>query len=361
MNAASRAGRRGSRARCGLAACPAPAGRSGPRGGARGASPWPCTPASRPRRSTAPGRCGCESTASRVRSSGACRATSSSKVRFGSSIIAHSSPSTGASTGAPRRRAPSRPSACASRRAGSIVSTATFFPRAAMPRAIGRGGGRLAHAARARRTTHTSLPLEPALDHSRRSNTRESRSSCSAPISGSNRWGRVITARVGGPPQPAPLRPLGARAAVLGQRGARGRAGLRGARRRPAPRAGAHPPRVKRWGSTEFRTIACKFTPSSSRQPLLELDRLVHRDLLRQRHGEHARGGRVAHELVDDQGLAADRPDPGHARVGGRARGASRARGRWPGRPRSPGRTPRPRCGARAGRGPRSCPSSPAR
>ncbi len=78
-----------------------------------------------------------DNTASRVRSSGACHSTISSKVRLGSSIIAHSSPAS-PSTSTRRSSLPSsvRPSELASRRAGSIVSTATFFPRAAMPRAI---------------------------------------------------------------------------------------------------------------------------------------------------------------------------------------------------------------------------------
>ena len=77
-----------------------------------------------------------ESTASRVRSSGACHSTSSSKVRFGSSIIAHSSPSTSAFTSRSSLPSSGRPSEFASRLAGSIVSTATFLPRAAMPRAM---------------------------------------------------------------------------------------------------------------------------------------------------------------------------------------------------------------------------------
>ena len=82
---------------------------------------------------------------SRVSSSGAWRRTSSSKVALASSIMAQSSPplvSTPASensAGSTRRSSlPSsgRPSESASRLAGSIVSTATFFPRAAIPTAI---------------------------------------------------------------------------------------------------------------------------------------------------------------------------------------------------------------------------------
>ena len=75
---------------------------------------------------------------------GAARSINSSKVRFGSSIIAHSSPSISSPpltsrSGSTRRGSLwscSRPSAFASRFAGSIVTTATFAPCAAMPSAI---------------------------------------------------------------------------------------------------------------------------------------------------------------------------------------------------------------------------------
>src|SRR5919106_815660 len=78
-----------------------------------------------------------ERTASRVRSSGACHSTISSKVRLGSSIMADSSPSR-PSTFTRRSSLPSsgNPRELARRRAGSIVSTATFLPRAAMPSAL---------------------------------------------------------------------------------------------------------------------------------------------------------------------------------------------------------------------------------
>ena len=84
-----------------------------------------------------------ERTSSRVRSSGARSSISSSKVRLASSIIAHSSPRT--SMPWPARRAgstrwgslpsSSTPSALASRRAGSMVTTATRAPSAARPMA----------------------------------------------------------------------------------------------------------------------------------------------------------------------------------------------------------------------------------
>ena len=84
-----------------------------------------------------------ERTSSRVRSSGASSSISSSKVRLASSIIAHSSPRT--SMPWPARRlgstrwgslpSSSTPSALASRRAGSMVTTATRAPCAARPMA----------------------------------------------------------------------------------------------------------------------------------------------------------------------------------------------------------------------------------
>src|SRR3954469_17788789 len=75
------------------------------------------------------------STASRVCSSGACHSISSSKVRLASSIIAHSSPFTGASTRVSWLPSSGSPRELARRRAGSMVSTATFLPCAAMPSA----------------------------------------------------------------------------------------------------------------------------------------------------------------------------------------------------------------------------------
>src|SRR6185295_20109188 len=82
---------------------------------------------------------------SRVSSSGAWRRTSSSKVAFASSIIAHSSPpwvsipafaNRAGSTWRSSFPSSGSPSESASRFAGSIVRTTTFLPRAAIPVAI---------------------------------------------------------------------------------------------------------------------------------------------------------------------------------------------------------------------------------
>src|SRR5690349_1672856 len=74
-------------------------------------------------------------TSSRVRRSGARRSISSSNVRLASSIIAHSSPSASHSTRCGSLPSASSPSAVASRFAGSMVTTATFLPCWASPRA----------------------------------------------------------------------------------------------------------------------------------------------------------------------------------------------------------------------------------
>src|SRR5258707_1286448 len=86
---------------------------------------------------------------SRVSASGACLRTSSSKVALASSIIAQSSPRISmparsnrfGSTNLGSFPSSSRPRESASRLAGSMVRTATFWPRAASPAASAAGGG----------------------------------------------------------------------------------------------------------------------------------------------------------------------------------------------------------------------------
>ena len=169
------------------------------------------------------------------RSSGAWRSISSSKVRFASSIIAHSSPR----ISSPARRTlrvdrrsslPSSgsPSELASRFAGSIVSTATFSPRAAMPIAI------------AAEVVVLPTPPEPAqMQISLPSSSRamltarppsfvRSCSNASRSSSGSNRNGSA-TARGRAPRRRrASCSSLGACAAVLGQRRPQRRRARRG-------------------------------------------------------------------------------------------------------------------------------------
>src|SRR5918995_920707 len=77
-----------------------------------------------------------ESTSSRVAASGARRSMRASKVRLESSMRAHSSPSNGPSTRRGSLPSSSSPSESASRFAGSMVTTATFRPRSAIPMAI---------------------------------------------------------------------------------------------------------------------------------------------------------------------------------------------------------------------------------
>ena len=126
----------------------------------------------------------------------------------------------------------------------------------------------------------------------------------------------ITRARVA-PPQPPSLRPLrrGRGGTRTGTRACR-RAGLLG----PRLRQGLEPARVvgaEALGEHRVQHGGVQVHAQLVAQPRLQLDRLVHRDLLRQRHGQHAGGPRIAHELVDDQRLTADRPHPRHARVGG--------------------------------------------
>ena len=301
-----------------------------------------------------------DSTASRVRSSGACSSTSSSKVRFGSSIIAQSSPFTGASTRCASPSSSASPSALASRRAGSMVSTATLRPARGHAERDGRGRGGLAHSARRRRrrtppSRRASDRSQPSLQHPRQPlelrradlrleqvREREHGRADRAPQAG--RCERSVRARRSSE--------SAARVAARASTEPRPPSELE-----PARLLGAEALR----GSTPLTTTASSSMPELVAQPLLQIDRLVHRDLLRKRHRQHAGAVGVAHELVDDQRLAADRARPARPPRRWTARAASPARGRWPGRPRSPGRTRRPRCGAPAARGPRSFPSSPAR
>ena len=102
------------------------------------ASPWPCTPGCR--RTTSRWSCRTDWRRSARRGPGwSCAATISSKVRLVSSIIAHSSLAPGRARRSPDAvslsSSPS-PSDWASRRAGSMVSTATLRPASAAYSAI---------------------------------------------------------------------------------------------------------------------------------------------------------------------------------------------------------------------------------
>ncbi len=128
--------RRGSRARCGWGACPPRSGRTCPRSGSRTGAPWRCS-----RGSGRSGRrcCGTGGWTGSRRACGrrghACRIRESHDSLV-SSIAAQSSPRgvtpAEAKVSSGTRRSvlpmPSRPSASASRRAGSTVSTSTFPP-----------------------------------------------------------------------------------------------------------------------------------------------------------------------------------------------------------------------------------------
>ena len=146
----------GSRSRAATVVCPARSRRNHRCARARTASRSPCTPASRPRPSRGGRRSGWRGSARAFGGSGASSSMSSSKVRLASSIIANSSPrgsspepprSRATSTGWGRLPSESRPSASASRRAGSIVTSATRRPSRGQSQGDRRGDGRLADAA----------------------------------------------------------------------------------------------------------------------------------------------------------------------------------------------------------------------
>ena len=129
-------GHRGSRARCGSAACPPRSGRTCLRCGSRRAAPWRCSRATGRSAPRCSGRAGWPGLAWRVSASGACRAIRSSQLCLVSSMAAHSSPrgltpaalNTSSATRTSALPMPLSPSASASRLAGSTVSTSTRPP-----------------------------------------------------------------------------------------------------------------------------------------------------------------------------------------------------------------------------------------
>ena len=261
-----------------------------------------------------------ESTASRVRSSGACHSISSSKVRLASSIIAHSSPSS-VDVDAPllvaqlaQAERVGQPPRGVDREHGDLLPARRHAER---DRRRGRG---LAHAARARADADL-LALEPVLDHSSSSSRSDSSSSSRRLQLGleqvrQRRDRRAQPPRAGAraaraapPPagaRPAPTRSRPARPAIRARRRSRSRcasAALEALGQHAVDHDPARPPCSRSVG-----------------EPALEVDRLVDGHLLGQRHADDAGGRPVAQEAVDLGRLARDRADPRDVGVG--ARGA---------------------------------------
>ena len=174
---------------------------------------------------------------------------SSSKVRLASSIIAHSSPRT--SMPWPARRAgstrrgslpsSSSPSALASRRAGSMVTTATRAPCGREAHGQRRRRRRLAHAARARADRRCACPRRRALT------ARAPARAPGAATARSRRRRRRTAASATGARAPA-AQARSWRALGAGARVARGaRRGPRG--RRAPPRSARTSAAAKRSGS----------------------------------------------------------------------------------------------------------------
>src|SRR5947209_3596064 len=293
-----------------------------------------------------------ESTASRVSASGAWRSITSSQVRFASSIIAHGSPRTSTParskrSGSTRRSSlPSSviPSDVASRRAGSIVSTATRRPRAAISIAI------------AAAVVVLPTPPAPAQMQTRRLSSRSASTVPERPLSvmcrpppdaanaydGARRASSYADLRllpqqlavelcretpegfevelrlpderqrhdaVELSAQPPQLRPLRARAVVLRERG------LERARQRRRPVAFRDRREVLRVLTREALGQQLVHDRRLRRHVELvaelgdELERLGDRPLLRDRDRDDRRPVGVAEEVADVARLAANRPD----------------------------------------------------
>ena len=179
---------------------------------------------------------------------------------LGSSIIAHSSPRISMPwpakrSGSTRRgslSSSSTPSALASRRAGSMVTTATRAPAAARPIASAADVVVLPTPPEPRR--HDALVAQRAAHSDAFQLTRERRQ----PVAASKTCGSVATGR-GPAAQARELRPLRARAA-------RGDSARRGPPvRRAPPRARRTSAALKRRGSMPLATTSSTSRPSSSR------------------------------------------------------------------------------------------------
>ena len=260
-----------------------------------------------------------ESTASRVCSSGACHSISSSKVRLASSIIAQSSPV--ASTSTRRSSLPSsgRPSESGEPPGGSIVSTATFLPRAAMPRAIAADVVVLPTPPEPAQMQISFRSSQPAITAALQADRTAARSRGGA-SAGSNRYGSVATGvsrpRAQAPSCNAGPGRAGTRALRRGRPGRRRYAAVESRKRLTSSlvkRSGQH----DRWPQPRRGPGRCR------RQPRLELDRLVDRHLLRQCDPQHPGPRPVAQEPVDLARLAGDRPYPRDVRVGARCRSSA--------------------------------------
>ena len=279
------------------------------------------------------------STASRVASSGACHSISSSKVRLASSIMAHSSPGTSTSTRRSSLPSSGRPSALARRRAGSIVSTATFLPRAAMPSAM------------AAEVVVLPTPPEPAqmqtsLRSSQVSITARAPTGATAahlgrPQVGLEEEGEAHHRRPALAAKALDLVALLARPPVLGQGG--GAAGAASGGREVAVQGGQLPRLLglEAVGQDAVDDGGVDVHAHVLFQAGAQVDRLVHRHLLGQRHRDHAGGARVGDEVVDPPRLLGDRAHAGDLRVG--ARGAQEGHAVSGGRSVDDGQVVRPR------------------
>ena len=194
--------------------------------------------------------------------------------------------------------------------------------------------GRLADAAGARADADL-LALEPVLDHSASSSRSESSSSSRRRGSGSNRYGSVDDRRAHLRAQPLELLALSATRARArpAPTPTAACAGLRAARRR-APRRRRASAALKRSGSTPLATTWSTSMSELVAQPLLEVDRLVDRHLLGQRHRTPRRwpSGSRRNPSIGAAWRAIG-PTRAMLRVGARRAQQRQRRGRWRARP----------------------------
>ena len=248
---------------------------------------------------------------------------------------------------APRCRAPASPSESASRFAGSIVSTATFLPRAAIPAAIAAELVVLPTPPEPAQM-QTRLPSSSSRDAGHQPIASASSRISSTPSSGSKTKGRVRTgASTSSASRASCSRWAAARRVSL-------RAARQAARRVPLP---FDADRLQALGLVLREALGVERVHVDAvdrhahvlGQRALERRGLVDRHLLGQRDDRDAGLAVVDEEGLERLGLGLDRPDAGDVGERPRASGGRRRRARSPARRRSRGRTCAPFLTLRSG------------
>ena len=235
--------------------------------------------------------------------------------------MAHSSPlAPGSSTRASSLPSSLRPSELASRRAGSMVSTAAFLPRSAIPAAMAADVVVLPTPPDPAQMTTCLRPIRSSTPEARHSLRSSSAASVLQALDvhlrceqERQRDHRGVQRTL----EPGDLRMLLLRPRVRGQRGGHGLAGGRSALAVHAVELLGLRVRVA-LGQHRVHHHRGQLHAHLLLQPLLQLDRLVHRHLLGQRHRQHGGRAPVADELVEVARVLGHRPDLGDLGVGAR-------------------------------------------